>query len=145
MKTQNYSNHRKFYAPHHFIYLPALLVLEGYGIYKIWNDEDHQLTWILFSAVIFLILYLAIMIRQHYALGNQNRIVRLEFRQRYFEIFNKRSDEVCEKLNFSQIAALRFAYDEEFKELLNKALTENISGDEIKKSIKNWRPDNRRI
>lgn len=145
MKTQNYSNHRKFYAPHHFIYLPALLVLEGYGIYKIWNDEDHQLTWILFSTVIFLILYLATMIRQHYALGNQNRIVRLEFRQRYFEIFNKRSDEVCEKLNFSQIAALRFAYDEEFKELLNKALTENISGDEIKKSIKNWRPDNHRI
>ncbi|WP_439479871.1 DUF6526 family protein [Chryseobacterium aquaticum] len=145
MKTQNYSNHRKFYAPHHFIYLPALLVLEGYGIYKIWNDEDHQLIWILFSVVIFLILYLAIMIRQHYALGNQNRIVRLEFRQRYFEIFNKRSDEVCEKLNFSQIAALRFAYDEEFKELLNKALTENISGDEIKKSIKNWRPDNHRI
>jgi len=145
MKTQNYSNHRKFYAPHHFIYLPTLLVLEGYGIYKIWNDEDHQLTWILFSTVIFLILYLAIMIRQHYALGNQNRIVRLEFRQRYFEIFNKRSDEVCEKLNFGQIAALRFAYDEEFKELLNKALTENISGDEIKKSIKNWRPDNHRI
>jgi len=145
MKTQNYSNHRKFYAPHHFIYLPALLVLEGYGIYKIWNDEDHQLTWILFSTVIFLILYLSIMIRQHYALGNQNRIVRLEFRQRYFEIFNKRSDEVCEKLNFSQIAALRFAYDEEFKELLNKALTDNISGDEIKKSIKNWRPDNHRI
>ena len=145
MKTQNYSNHRKFYAPHHFIYLPALLFLEGFGIYKIWNEEDHQLTWILFSAVIFLILYLAIMIRQHYALGNQNRIVRLEFRQRYFEIFNKRSDEVCEKLNFGQIAALRFAYDEEFKELLNKALTENISGDEIKKSIKNWRPDNHRI
>ncbi|NMR34409.1 hypothetical protein HIO71_09340 [Chryseobacterium aquaticum] len=145
MKTQNYSNHRKFYAPHHFIYLPALLVLEGYGIYKVWNDEDHQLTWILFSIIIFLILYLAIMVRQHYALGNQNRIVRLEFRQRYFEIFNKRSDEVCEKLNFGQIAALRFAYDEEFKELLNKALTENISGDEIKKSIKNWRPDNHRI
>lgn len=85
------------------------------------------------------------MVRQHYALGNQNRIIRLEFRQRYFEIFNKRSDEVCEKLNFGQIAALRFAYDEEFKELLNKALTENISGDEIKKSIKNWKPDNHRI
>jgi len=145
MKTQNYNNHRKFYAPHHFIYLPALLVLEVYGIYKIWKDEDHQLTWILFSILIFLILYLAVMVRQHYALGNQNRIIRLEFRQRYFEIFNKRSDEVCEKLSFSQIAALRFAYDEEFKELLHKALTENIPGDAIKKSIKNWRPDNHRI
>jgi len=108
-------------------------------------NEEHQLIWILFSLIIFLILYLAVMTRQHYALGLQNRLVKLEFKQRYFEIFNKRSDEVCEKLSFSQIAALRFAYDEEFKELLDKALNENISGDEIKKLIKNWLPDNDRI
>lgn len=145
MKTQNYQNHRKFYPPHHFILLPLLMILEAYGIYKIWDDAENQLIWILFSLVIFLIFYLAFMTRQHYAIGLQNRIVRLEFRQRYFEIFNKRSDEVCEKLSFGQIAALRFAYDEEFKELLYKALNENISGDEIKKSIKNWRPDNERI
>ncbi|UFH31730.1 DUF6526 family protein [Chryseobacterium sp. C-71] len=145
MKTQNYQNHRKFYPPHHFILLPLLMVLEAYGIYKIWDDSENQLIWILFSVIIFLIFYLAFMTRQHYALGLQNRIVRLEFRQRYFEIFNKRSDQVCEKLSFGQIAALRFAYDEEFKELLYKALNENISGDEIKKSIKNWRPDNERI
>lgn len=145
MKTQNYQNHRKFYPPHHFILLPLLMILEAYGIYKIWDDTENQLLLILFSVIIFLIFYLAFMTRQHYALGLQNRIVRLELRQRYFEIFNKSSDEVCEKLNFGQIAALRFAYDEEFKELLYKALNENISGDEIKKSIKNWRPDNERI
>lgn len=72
-------------------------------------------------------------------------MVRLEFKQRYFEIFGKRSDEIAEKLRFDQIAALRFAYDEEFKELLNRAVQENISGNEIKKSIKNWRPDLHRI
>ncbi|ASW72978.1 hypothetical protein IQ37_09755 [Chryseobacterium piperi] len=145
MGIQNYKNHRKFYPPHHFIFLPLLLILEIMGIYKIWSDPANQLTWILFSIVIFLILYLAIMVRQHYALGNQNRIVRLEFRQRYFEIFNKRSDEVCEKLSFDQMAALRFAYDDEFKELLYQALNENISGDQIKRSIKNWNPDHHRI
>lgn len=145
MERQNYKNHRKFYPPHHFIYLPLLILLEGFGIYKIFNDEAHKLTWELFSIVIFLILYLAIMTRQHYALGLQNRLVRLEFKQRYFEIFNQRSDEVEEKLSFGQLAALRFAYDEEFKELLYKALHENISGDEIKRSIKNWRPDQHRI
>lgn len=85
------------------------------------------------------------MLRQHYALGNQNRIIVLEFKQRYFEISNKRSDDICEKLSFSQIAALRFAYDVEFKELLYKALNENITGDQIKMLIKNWRPDNHRI
>ncbi|OCK52229.1 hypothetical protein BA768_12820 [Chryseobacterium sp. CBo1] len=145
METQNYTNHRKYYPPHHFIFLPLLFFLEICGIYKVFKDSEHELLWILFSVILFLILYLAIMVRQHYALGLQNRLVRLEFKQRYYELFSKRSDEVEEKLNFSQIAALRFAYDDEFKELLYKALHENISGDEIKKSIKKWRADRNRI
>ncbi len=85
------------------------------------------------------------MTRQHYALGLQNRLVMLEFKQRYFEIFGQRSDETADKLRFDQIAALRFAYDDEFRELLYRALHENISGDEIKRSIKNWRADRQRI
>ncbi|PJJ67538.1 MULTISPECIES: DUF6526 family protein [Chryseobacterium] len=145
MERQNYKNHKKFYPPHHFIYLPVLIILEILGIYKVFNDSTNQLLWILFSIIIFLLFYLALMLRQHYALGLQNRLVRLEFKQRYFEIFGNRSDEVEEKLKFDQIAALRFAYDDEFKELLYKALHENISGDEIKKSIQNWRPDLHRI
>lgn len=145
MESQNYKNHRKFYPPHHFIYLPLLIVLEVFGIWKIFNDGQNQLIWILFSIVIFLLLYLSIMVRQHYALGLQNRLVRLEFKQRYFEIVGQRSDEAEEKLRFDQIAALRFAYDDEFKELLYKALHEDISGNEIKKSIKNWRSDHQRI
>ncbi len=145
MKQQNYNNHRKFYPPHHFIYLPLIIILEILGIYKIWDDPGNQLAWILFSVVIFLLFYLAFMTRQHYALGLQNRMVILEFKQRYFEIFNKRSDETAEKLKFDQIAALRFTYDDEFKELLYRALHENISGDEIKRSIKKWRADRLRI
>ena len=145
MESQNYKNHRKFYAPHHFVFLPLLLVLEVTGIYKVFNDEQNQLSWILFSLVIFLIFYLAIILRQHYALGLQNRIVRLEFRQRYFEIFGLRSDDVEAKLTFGQIAALRFAYDDEFKVYLEKALKENMTGDQIKKSINTWRADHHRI
>ncbi|MDQ0475697.1 MULTISPECIES: DUF6526 family protein [Chryseobacterium] len=145
MKNQNYQNHKKFYPPHHFIYLPLVFILQIIGIWKIFNDEQNQLIWILFSAVIFLILYLALMIRQHYALGNQDRIIRLEFKLRYFELFGKSADEAESKLSFDQIAALRFAYDDEFKILLDKALQQNISGDEIKKSIHNWKPDHHRV
>lgn len=145
MESQNYKNHRKFYAPHHFVFLPLLIILEGIGIYKVFKDEQNQLSWILFSVIIFLIFYLAIMVRQHYALGLQNRIVRLEFRQRYFEIFGLRSDEVEDKLTFSQIAALRFAYDDEFKVFLEKALKEKMTGDQIKRSITKWRADHHRV
>lgn len=145
MKNQNLSNYRKFYPPHHFIYLPLLLILEVLGIRKIFTDEANQLTWILFSVVIFLLFYLAFMLRQHYALGNQNRIIRLEFQQRYFEIFGKRSDVFVDQLTFDQIASLRFAYDDEFKVLLEKALNQKMSGDEIKKSITKWKGDYNRV
>src|SRR5690606_11464013 len=145
MNEQNYKNHRKFYVPHHFILLPALLVLLIFGITKIFNDEANKLIWILFSVVIFLIMYVAVMLRQHYALGNQNRIIRLEFKQRYFELFNKNSDDVISKLNFGQVAALRFTYDDEFKVLLARALNEKLSGDEIKKAITKWRADHNRV
>ena len=121
------------------------MLLEVLGIWKIFTDDRNQLTWILFSIVIFLLFYLAMMLRQHYALGNQNRIITGEFKQRYFEIYGKRSDEIAEKLSFDQIASLRFAYDDEFKTLLDKALNQNISGNEIKKSITNWRPDFNRV
>jgi len=145
MNEQNYTNHRKFYVPHHFILLPALLVLLIFGITKIFNDEANKLIWILFSVVIFLIMYVSVMLRQHYALGNQNRIIRLEFKQRYFELFNKNSDDVISKLNFGQVAALRFAYDDEFKVLLGRAINEKLSGDEIKKAITKWRADHNRV
>ena len=145
MKNQNYSNYIKFYPPHHFIYLPLLGFLQILGIWKIFNDESNQLIWILFSVVIFLFIYLALMVRQHYALGNQNRIVRLEFKLRYFELFGKSSDDVESKLSFGQIAALRFAYDDEFKVLLEKAVQQNFSADEIKKAITQWKGDYNRI
>ena len=145
MKTQNYSNHKRYYIPHHFIFLPILAGLQTLGVWKYFNDKENTLIWLLFSVIIFLIIYLTVMVRQHYALENQNRIIRLEFQQRYFEIFAERSDQVIEQLRFSQIAALRFAYDEEFKALLAQALNKDISGDEIKKSIKDWRPDYHRV
>lgn len=125
--------------------LPALAALLTVGIYKWVTDKPHQLEWMLFSIVIFCILYLAIMLRQHYALGNQNRIVRLEFRLRYFEHLGKPSDEVEKTLSFSQIAALRFAGNDEFVPLLNRALNENLLADEIKRSIKNWQADYERV
>lgn len=122
-----------------------MLLLMIIGVRQTFRDEPHQLEWLLFSIVCFCIFYLALMLRQHYALGNQNRIVRLEFRLRYFELFGKPSKQTEDKLSFNQIAALRFADDEEFKVLLDRSIKENIGGDEIKLSITNWQADDMRV
>ena|ERR1700712_3395997 len=145
MKQQQYSNHKKYYAPHHFIFLPAMMALLVLGIWKAFRDESHQLDWILFSIASFAILYLGVMVRQHYALGNQNRIVRLEFRLRYFELFGKPSRNIETQISFGQLAALRFASDDEFINLLGRLSKENISSDDIKKSIKDWQADDMRV
>ncbi len=145
MKKQGYNNYKKYYAPHHFVFLPMMMALIVTGIWKALHDEAHQLEWTLFSIACFTIIYLGIMMRQHYALGNQDRIVRLEFRLRYFELFGEPSKNVEPKISFGQLAALRFASDDEFIALLNRVLKENTSSDDIKKLIKNWQADDMRV
>ncbi len=145
MKKQNYKNHIRYYVPHHFIFLPLVLLMVVFGLINSFRDENRKIEWLMFSLLSFCILYLAMMLRQHYALGNQDRIVRLEFRLRYFELYGKSTGDLESKLSFGQIAALRFADDNEFKDLLERALKDNLKGDDIKKSIKNWQADNMRL
>jgi uncharacterized membrane protein YfcA len=145
MSTQNYHNHHRYYLPHHFIFLPAMAFCTIWGIVQACNNEARQLEWSLFSVLSFALLYLALMLRQHYALGNQNRIVRLEFRLRYYQLMQEPSTKAEARLSFGQLAALRFASDGEFKTLLQKALDENLSPDKIKKSIQNWQADDMRV
>ncbi len=145
MKKQTYLNHKRYYPPHHFIFLPMMAIMIVFGLWNAYSDQTRKVEWIMFAVLSFCILYLAIMLRQHYALGNQDRIVRLEFRLRCFELLGKQSQKFDEKLSFSQIAALRFASDDEFTGLLDRELKENLSGDEIKKSVRNWQADSMRV
>lgn len=89
--------------------------------------------------------WLSFMMRQHYALTSQNRIVRLELRLRYYQLTQQRLESIENQLSFKQLAALRFAPDEEFVSLLQRTLSEGLSPDAIKQAIKNWLPDTMRV
>ncbi len=145
MKQQNYKNHIRWYVPHHFIFYPILLTGLFCSIYFVCSVEANALLWVAITFLLFLVLALSLLVRQHYGLGNQDRIVRLELRLRYYILTQKRFEEIESQLTFSQLAALRFAPDEEFIQLMQRALKENLSGDAIKRSIKNWLPDTMRL
>ena len=49
------------------------------------------------------------------------------------------------QLKIDQIIALRFASDEEFIALTERAIAENLSSKEIKMAIKNWKADYNRV
>lgn len=145
MENQNYKNHIRFYPAHHFVFYPATMILLAISIYFTFKYEDQRAIWIFISVVISLIVWVAFMLRQHYALILQNRIVRLELRYRYFTLTGERLELIEDKLNDSQFFALRFAPDEELEDVIKKAISENLSGTTIKKSIKNWKGDYHRV
>lgn len=144
MKTQSYKNHIRFYLPHHFVYYPIIMTLLFFSIYFIFTTED-SLIWVFISAVFVVLFCLAFMLRQHYALTLQNRIVRLELRYRYFSITGKRLEDFEHQLNDDQLFALRFAPDNELLALIKKAMNENLSGTAIKKAINHWKGDYERV
>jgi hypothetical protein len=145
MKQQNYNNHIFYYWPHHFFFYGAVIlgfILCSIGI---WKYGDQRPLWIMTTACLLLIVWLAFMTRQHYALGNQDRTVRLELRLRYYILTGKRLEEIESQLSFKQVAAFRFASDEEWPSLIQTAVAENLDTDEIKKRIKVWLPDTMRV
>jgi hypothetical protein len=145
MKAQNYSNHVRYYVPHHFVFYPVMLALIFLSLRFGSKYPDRSLEWYAIAIVLVMITWLSFMLRQHYALVNQNRTVRLEMRLRYYQLTHERLEDIETQLSFRQIAALRFASDAELPALVKRALTEQLSPDSIKKSIINWVPDTMRV
>ena len=145
MSQQNYKNHIRYYSPHHFVFYPVMLTLIGISIYMGCADSALRMVYLLLAALAFAITLLSFMLRQHYALGNQNRIVRLEMRLRYYQLTHERLEQYEGRLSFGQIAALRFASDGELPALLQRALNEQLSPDAIKRDIKDWQADDMRL
>jgi len=142
---QNYKNHVRYYIPHHFVFYPLVGVLVAFAIRQALIDELNSTLWVFMSAVLLLIGWLSFMLRQHYAMTLQNRVVVLEMRYRYFAITGNRLEPLEAELTFGQIAALRFASDEELPGLLQRTISEKLLPNQIKKSIQNWLPDDRRV
>jgi hypothetical protein len=80
-------------------------------------------------------------ISRSYIVRLQDRIILLEMKVRAAEVLPGGQDAQLARLTKAQVIALRFASDEEFSELLDRAVRENMPPKAIKAAIKTWRPD----
>jgi Family of unknown function (DUF6526) len=71
----------------------------------------------------------------------QDRIIMLEMKVRCTELLPAFQAAQLGHLGPKQIAALRFASDDELGALLQRAVTEKLPPREIKKAVRNWRTD----
>jgi hypothetical protein len=92
-----------------------------------------------------LITLLGIIARSFYGLKNQDRIIRLEMRLRYFQLTNQPFNAIEHQLELGQIFALRFASDDELVDLIKRTIRESLTPTEIKKAIQNWQSDYMRV
>lgn len=145
-QKQDYGNHVRYYPPHHFVFYPVMITAISFCVSQVFiGNPQHMLLWIVAAFGFVCLTWLAFMLRQHYALVLQNRIVVLELRYRYFATTSQRFEPLEQQLTEGQLYALRFAPDDELPELAQKAVNENLAPDAIKRSVKNWKADLRRV
>ena len=138
MKDQNYSNHRLFVPGYHYFTLLGILVLligAIVNLVKSSHDNMYSASLLVLSS---LLLFFVAFYARSFALKAQDRAIYAEENFRHYLLTQKA---LPEKLTVRQVVGLRFASDEEFPALAEKASNENMSENEIKKSIKNWKGD----
>jgi Family of unknown function (DUF6526) len=148
-KPQTLANHTRYDPPFHFFLIPFFgLVLLGALIHFFahilegdFRDHFHAFVIILLAVA----LVLLVLKTRLYSLKVQDRVIRLEERLRLSQVLSEPLRSRIPELTEEQLIALRFASDAELPALAEKTLNEKLSGKDIKKLIKTWRPDYWRV
>lgn len=142
MKKQTFSSHRRFDPLFHFIAMPALLILLIGSIINLVKSSPDNLYSASLIVFISVLLVLATLFSRGNALRAQDRAIVAEEKLRYYLLAKKA---LPADLSVRQIIGLRFASDEEYLQLVERALKEKLSENQIKKEIKNWKGDYYRV
>lgn len=142
MKTQNFKNHPKLVKGFHGLLGLSIISLLGGSIRYVFTASEGQA----YPATLFLLTAVVLVIMMWYTrqfpLKAQDRAIRAEENLRHYVLTGKL---LPPTLRMGQIIALRFAPDDEFLPLIERAIKEKMPPKAIKKAIKNWKPDYYRL
>ncbi len=140
---QSYANHQKFVPGFHYVALPILmikLIYSGYVAATSFSGDS------VISLLVALALVMIGLFARLFALGAQDRVIRLEERMRLHELLPPDQGGAIDNLTTEQLIALRFASDGEVGALVATVTAEGIQDrKEIKKRVTNWRADHQRL
>lgn len=139
---QSFGNHARYVPLYHFVLFAIALLALGLAVVRMASDFSTD-TLLDFLVVVGLIL--AAYFSRGFALTVQNRVIRLETRLRLQALAPELAARFDE-LSPGQFTALRFASDAELPALARQVIEGKLTkGVEIKKQIRNWRPDHLRV
>lgn len=141
MSKQNFKNHARYVPLWHFVTSFAILALLIGSIVNFVKSTEENTYSASLLILVSLILISIFWYARRFALVAQDRAIRAEENLRHYILTGK---PLSRQLRTSQIIALRFASDEEFVELAQRAVNEKMRSKAIKKAIKNWKADHHR-
>jgi hypothetical protein len=147
-QPQNYSNHAKFVPAFHFFVGPILIanvIGTAVWLYQSIRQGSHIVHAVFALLVAIALLVLAFLARL-FALGVQDRVIRLEERLRYQQLLPDDLKPRIGEFTINQLVSLRFASDAELPTLARKVLDGKMNDRKaIKLMIQSWRADDQRI
>ena len=139
---QTYASHRRFDPLYHFFAFAVFAVTLLVSLWALIRTPSWTAAGCLVWNAALLVIYFRV---RSYALRVQDRVIRLEERLRLSTLLSEPLRSRIGELDERQLIGLRFASDAEAPALVQEALDEKLSGEEIKKRVKSWRPDTFRI
>jgi hypothetical protein len=149
MSEQNFSNHAKSVPAFHFFVGPVLIInviIHVYLLIKQPMDSAAAIFHGVFGVVLSLALLTLAFLARIFALGVQDRVIRLEERMRYERLLPEDLKPRIGEFTIAQLVSLRFASDAELPALARKVLDGKINERKaIKQMVQNWRADYQRV
>ena len=141
--VQSYNSHARWVPAFHFFVLPVLLINVFVAGVRFVKDPRGPTGW---SVVVAIALFVGVFLLRGMPLRAQDRVIRLEERARFDRLLPGNLRPRVGELTTDQFIALRFAPDDEVPDLTRRALDGELKTQaDIKRAIKNWRPDSLRV
>jgi hypothetical protein len=138
------SGFRRFDWSYHFVTAPLSIVVLILSTVELFRGSGQtvmsSLEWLLFILAVCLVFAVARIRR--YATKSQDRMIRIEENFRHYRLTGRTLDP---RISIAQIIALRYAGDDEFPALCERAATDGMNPTTIRSAVMNWRPDTMRI
>lgn len=139
LPPQNYANHRRFVPGYHFVLFAVLLVNLLWSVVRAVRSVSFESAWGVVMALALLAIFFYLRI---FPLRVQDRVIRLEMRQRLKHVLPNDLAGRIKELTPDQLIGLRFASDAELPELVREVLTNGIAEREvIKRKVRDWQAD----
>jgi hypothetical protein len=136
---QTYKNHFRLFVPYHFFIVPVLLLNFFNTLRHVYLTPSLATTW---DAIVAAALLTLAVVARVMALTVQDRVIRVEMRQRLKDLLPVDLQARIMQLTPKQLVALRFAGDEEMPALVQEVLGGSLSTPKaIKLRVRNWQGD----